>query len=71
MIGRGQAEGSFLRASLFYLPTIRNRAEIEAGMAGLGTDLYQQMLREISEQDRLADDLGYDSVSCTEHRFHL
>ena len=60
-----------MKASLFYLPTVGNRAEIEAGMAGLRPDLYQRMLREVSEQVRLADDLGYDSVSFTEHHFHI
>jgi alkanesulfonate monooxygenase SsuD/methylene tetrahydromethanopterin reductase-like flavin-dependent oxidoreductase (luciferase family) len=60
-----------LKASLFYLPTVGNRAEIEAGMAGLRGDLYQQMLREVLEQVRLADELGYDSVSFTEHHFHI
>jgi len=60
-----------VKASLFYLPTVGNRAEIEAGMAGLRPDLYQRMLREISEQVRLADDLGYDSVSFAEHHFHI
>jgi len=34
-------------------------------------ELYQRMLRDISEQVRLADDLGYDSVSFTEHHFHI
>jgi alkanesulfonate monooxygenase SsuD/methylene tetrahydromethanopterin reductase-like flavin-dependent oxidoreductase (luciferase family) len=29
------------------------------------------MLRDISEQVRLANDLGYDSVSFTEHHFHI
>jgi len=56
---------------LFYLPTVGNRREIEAGMAGLRGDLYQQMLREVLEQVRLADELGYDSVSFTEHHFHI
>jgi alkanesulfonate monooxygenase SsuD/methylene tetrahydromethanopterin reductase-like flavin-dependent oxidoreductase (luciferase family) len=60
-----------VKASLFYLPTLGNRSQIEAGMAGLRPDLYQQMLQEISEQVRLADDLGYDSVSFTEHHFHI
>jgi alkanesulfonate monooxygenase SsuD/methylene tetrahydromethanopterin reductase-like flavin-dependent oxidoreductase (luciferase family) len=60
-----------LKASLFYLPTVGNRTEIEAGMAGLRGDLYQQMLREVLEQVRLADELGYDSVSFTEHHFHI
>ena len=56
---------------MFYLPSIGSRAEIEAGMAGMRPDLYQRMLRELSEQIKLADDLGYDSVSFTEHHFHI
>jgi alkanesulfonate monooxygenase SsuD/methylene tetrahydromethanopterin reductase-like flavin-dependent oxidoreductase (luciferase family) len=64
-------EERLVKASLFYLPTVGNRREIEAGMAGLRGDLYQQMLREVLEQVRLADELGYDSVSFTEHHFHI
>ncbi|QQS12402.1 MAG: LLM class flavin-dependent oxidoreductase [Rhodospirillales bacterium] len=60
-----------MKASLFYLPTVGDRSQIEAGMVGLRGDLYQQMLREVSEQVRLADDVGYDSVSFTEHHFHI
>lgn len=60
-----------MKVSLFYLPTVGNRAEIEKGMAGLRGDLYDQMLRDISGQAKLADDLGYDSVSFTEHHFHV
>jgi alkanesulfonate monooxygenase SsuD/methylene tetrahydromethanopterin reductase-like flavin-dependent oxidoreductase (luciferase family) len=60
-----------VKASLFYLPSVGSRADIEAGMAGLRGDLYQQMLREVLEQVRLADELGYDSVSFTEHHFHI
>ena len=60
-----------MKVSLFYLPTIGSRAEIEAGCAGLRGDLYTQMLRELSEQARLADDLGYDSINFTEHHFHI
>jgi alkanesulfonate monooxygenase SsuD/methylene tetrahydromethanopterin reductase-like flavin-dependent oxidoreductase (luciferase family) len=60
-----------MKVSLFYLPTLGNRGQIEAGMAGLRGDLYQQMLQEVSEQCRLADDLGYDSVAFTEHHFHV
>src|SRR5690242_21939354 len=40
-------------------------------MAGMRQDLYQRMLRELSEQIKLADELGYDSVSFTEHHFHI
>ena len=60
-----------MKASLFYLPTIASRPEIERGMAGMSGEFYQRMLRELSEQIRLADDLGYDSVSFTEHHFHI
>jgi alkanesulfonate monooxygenase SsuD/methylene tetrahydromethanopterin reductase-like flavin-dependent oxidoreductase (luciferase family) len=60
-----------MKVSLFYLPSIGSRAEIEAGMAGLRGDLYRRMLAELGEQCRLADDLGYDSVSFTEHHFHV
>src|SRR5439155_6555556 len=60
-----------LKVSLFYLPSIGSRTDIEQGMAGLRADLYQRMLRELSEQARLADQLGYDSISFTEHPFHV
>ena len=60
-----------MKVSLFYLPSLGSKADIEAGMAGMRPDLYQQMLREVSEQCRLADDLGYDSVAFTEHHFHI
>ena len=60
-----------MKVSLFYLPSAGSRADIEAGMAGARGDLYDRMLAEISEQARLADDLGYDSISFTEHHFHI
>ena len=60
-----------MKASLFYLPSIGSRQEIEEGMAGLRRDLYQRMLAEIKEQAQLADGLGYDSISFTEHHFHI
>jgi alkanesulfonate monooxygenase SsuD/methylene tetrahydromethanopterin reductase-like flavin-dependent oxidoreductase (luciferase family) len=60
-----------MKVSLFYLPSVGSRADIEKGMVGLRGDLYDQMLAELSEQARLADDLGYDSISFTEHHFHV
>src|SRR3954463_6924703 len=60
-----------MKASLFYLPTIGSRAEIEGGMAGMNPHYYQRMLSELGEQIRLGDALGYDSVSFTEHHFHI
>ncbi len=60
-----------MKVSLFYLPSVGNKAQIEQGRVGLKGELYDQMLREISGQARLADDLGYDSMSFTEHHFHV
>ena len=60
-----------MKTSLFYLPSIGNKAEIEAGMAGLRPELYQRMLHDLLEQAQLADELGYDSISFTEHHFHI
>jgi alkanesulfonate monooxygenase SsuD/methylene tetrahydromethanopterin reductase-like flavin-dependent oxidoreductase (luciferase family) len=60
-----------VKVSLFYLPSIGSRAEIEQGKAGLRGDLYTRMLEELCEQAVLADELGYDSISFTEHHFHV
>jgi alkanesulfonate monooxygenase SsuD/methylene tetrahydromethanopterin reductase-like flavin-dependent oxidoreductase (luciferase family) len=60
-----------MQTSVFYLPSIGSRGEIEQGMAGLRGDLYQRMLAELKEQAQLADELGYDSISFTEHHFHI
>src|SRR5437879_1656216 len=60
-----------MQVSAFYLPSIGARSEIEKGMAGLRGDLYQEMLAELKEQAQLADALGYDSISFTEHHFHV
>ena len=37
-----------MKVSLFYLPSIGSRAEIERGKAGLRGDLYQRMLAELA-----------------------
>ena len=60
-----------MKASIFCLPSVGSRAEIEAGMAATRPELYQCMLKELTELVKLADDLGYDSVSFTEHHFHI
>ncbi|HEX4210477.1 MAG TPA: LLM class flavin-dependent oxidoreductase [Candidatus Binataceae bacterium] len=60
-----------MKTSLFYLPSVGNQAQIEQGKVGLRGDLYDQMLRELTEQAQLADSLGYDSISFTEHHFHV
>ena len=60
-----------LRVSLFYLPSLGTRQEIEQGRAGLRGDLYDRMLADLSAQTKLADELGYYSVGFTEHHFHV
>ena len=60
-----------MKISLFYLPTVGNKTQIEQGKIGLNGEAYDEMLRDISAQARLADDLGYDSISFTEHHFHV
>jgi alkanesulfonate monooxygenase SsuD/methylene tetrahydromethanopterin reductase-like flavin-dependent oxidoreductase (luciferase family) len=60
-----------VKTSLFYLPSVGSRPQIEQGLAGLRGDLYTQMLAELSEQVKLADALCYDSISFTEHHFHI
>ncbi len=41
-----------MKVSLFYLPSVGSRAQVEQGMVGLRGDLYTQMLQELGEQDR-------------------
>ena len=60
-----------MKVSLFYLPIVGTRADITAGMAGTRNDLYQTMLHDVGAQARLADGLGYDSISFTEHHLHI
>src|SRR6202046_4350937 len=60
-----------MKVSLFYLPSVGSKADIEKGRVGLQGHLYDQMLHDITGQARLADDLGYDSISFTEHHFHV
>ena len=59
-----------MRTSLFYLPGVGTRARIEAGDAGLDGAAYDTMLSDVLGQCQLADQLGYNSVSFTEHHFH-
>ena len=39
-----------MEVGAFYLPSVGRKEDIEAGMAGKRTDLYQQMLGELTEQ---------------------
>src|ERR1700751_2669325 len=60
-----------MKVSLFYLPSVGSKSDIEKGRVGLQGHLYDQMLHDITGQAKLADELGYDSISFTEHHFHI
>lgn len=55
----------------FYLPAIGSKAELQQGMAGRRTDLYQRMLKNLLEQVQYQDAHGYWGVAFTEHHFHI
>ena len=56
---------------VFYLPAIGNKSELQEGMAGRRTDLYQRMLRDLAEQAQYLDAHGYYGIGFTEHHFHI
>ena len=60
-----------MEVGAFYLPSVGRKEDIEAGMAGKRTDLYQQMLAELSEQIVYMDEFGYYGCGTTEHHFHI
>jgi alkanesulfonate monooxygenase SsuD/methylene tetrahydromethanopterin reductase-like flavin-dependent oxidoreductase (luciferase family) len=59
-----------MKASIFCLPTVGSPRS-RRGIAATRPELYQRMLKELTELVKLADDLGYDSVSFTDHHFHI
>ena len=50
---------------IFYLPAIGNKSELQEGMAGRRTDLYQRMLRNLAEQAQYLDAHGYYGIGFT------
>jgi alkanesulfonate monooxygenase SsuD/methylene tetrahydromethanopterin reductase-like flavin-dependent oxidoreductase (luciferase family) len=60
-----------MKVGAFYLPSIGSFEEIKGGMAGRRTDLYQKMLKELSEQIGYMDEHGYYGVGFTEYHFHI
>ena len=43
-----------MKVSLFYLPSVGNKSDIEKGRVGLQGHLYDQMLHDITGQAQLA-----------------
>ena len=61
-----------MKASLFYLPSIGSRAEIEARHGRHAPrPLPAHAAASCPSRSGSADELGYDSVSFTEHHFHI
>jgi Luciferase-like monooxygenase len=60
-----------MEVGAFYLPSVGRKDEIERGMAGKRTDLYQRMLAELTEQIVYMDGQGYYGCGTTEHHFHI
>ncbi len=60
-----------MEVGAFYLPSVGRKEEIIKGMAGKRTDLYQNMLKELSEQICYMDEHGYYGAGFTEHHFHI
>ncbi len=57
--------------NLFMYCTIGRRAELEAGMAGQKSELYQRMLSEIAEYAAYADEAGYGGFGHPEHHLQI
>lgn len=60
-----------MEVGVFYLPSTGNKEQLLEGMAGQRTDLYQGMLRDMSEQLKYCDEHGYYGAASTEHHFHI
>ncbi|MCZ6770725.1 MAG: LLM class flavin-dependent oxidoreductase, partial [Proteobacteria bacterium] len=60
-----------MEVGAFYLPSLGRKKDMEQGMAGKRTDLYQMMLRELTEQIQYMDEYGYYGTAFTEHHFHI
>ncbi|MDQ0938389.1 LLM class flavin-dependent oxidoreductase [Streptomyces sp. V1I1] len=60
-----------MKSILFYLPVLAGYDQFQKGLAGVNSQNYQNMLWQISQQAKLADDLGYWGLSFTEHHFHV
>ncbi len=60
-----------MKVSFFIPPTVGPKEELYKGMAGRRTDLYQNMLRNLSEFARYIDEHGYYAVGFTEHHMSV
>jgi alkanesulfonate monooxygenase SsuD/methylene tetrahydromethanopterin reductase-like flavin-dependent oxidoreductase (luciferase family) len=61
-----------MKFNLFVFPTIPATSDERAALRPIAqkTHKFQQMLNEIREIARVAEDLGFDTISTTEHHLH-
>ena len=61
-----------MKFDMFALPTIPGTLEDRAALRPIGrnNERYQQMLEEVRQLVIMADDMGFDAFSTTEHHFH-
>jgi len=60
-----------MEIGLHYPPLMGSAEEIQSGMAGQRTDLYQRMLKNLVEQARYADETGYYGFGFSEHHLSI
>ena len=61
-----------MKFDLFALPTIPGTLEERKALRPIGrnNERYQQMLDELRQMVIMADDMGFEAFSTTEHHFH-
>ncbi len=60
-----------MKVSFFIPPTVGPKEELYKGMAGRRTDLYQNMLKNITEFAKYTDEHGYYGIGFTEHHMSI
>ncbi len=60
-----------MKVSFFIPPTVGPKEELYKGMAGRRTDLYQNMLKNITEFAQYTDEHGYYGIGFTEHHMSV
>lgn len=60
-----------MEVAFFIPPTVGPREELEKGLAGRRTDLYQTMLAHLTELAQYADEHGYYGMGFTEHHLSI
>jgi alkanesulfonate monooxygenase SsuD/methylene tetrahydromethanopterin reductase-like flavin-dependent oxidoreductase (luciferase family) len=62
-----------MKFSMFYLPAIAGQEVIEqkGAYAGQDRELYQALLKDLTEQAQYIDKMGFEAICFTEHHFHV